>query len=263
MPPLPGLAVRVLALLPTAWMLGTQLSALAEFGIASAAGGLAGTALIGFGAAGPLLLAGTTDRRGRRIPLAGARPVRRPHRLLIPVLPALLALGMVIGGTAWTLAAPEPTQEQVTAQVDGSSGATTWEVTGTTAWGRALDGTSASSEVEAPAVAAEVTAAGALEITVDAPRDASALAVRPDGGLLTDIAIDGVPVESGQGTEQLVVHGVRAGQQVTITAHADPGAQLTLVERSYDPSLAAGWVAPGEDVSLVQPRMEVSIAVPR
>ncbi|ASK64658.1 aminopeptidase [Brachybacterium avium] len=263
LPPLPGLLVRAAALLPTAWMLGTQLSALAEFGIASAAGGLAGTALIGLGAAGPLLLAGTAGRHGRPVLLAGERPVRRPHRLLIPVLPAVLALGMVIGGTAWTLASPEPAQELVTAQVDAGSGDTRWEVTGTTAWGRALDGTSASSDVEAPAVAAEVSAAGALEITVDAPRDASALVLRADTGLLTGIAVDGVPVESGQGVDQLSVHGVRAGQRVTITATAAPGAELTLVERSHDPSLAAGWVAPGEEVSLVQPRMEVSVVVPR
>ncbi|MGO2559127.1 M28 family peptidase [Brachybacterium sp.] len=263
LPPLPCLAVRVLALLPTAWMLGTQLSALAEFGIASAAGGLAGTALIGLGAAAPLLLAGTTAHRGHAVAAAGDRPVRRPRRLLIPVLPAILALGMVIGGTAWTLAAPEPTQERVIAQVDGSSGATTWDVTGTTAWGRALDGTSANSDVTAPPVEVQDTGDGVLEITIEAPRDASTLALQADAGLLSDVAVDGVPVASGEGVQELSVHGVRAGQRVSITATAAPGGQLTVVETSFDPTLAAGWTAPGEDVSLVQPRMEVRVPVTR
>ncbi len=261
LPPLPGLIVRVLALLPTGWMLGTQLSALAEFGIASAAGGLAATVLIGLGSAGPLLLA--PARRGSGPVAPGAGPVRRPHRLLIPVLPAALTLATVIAGTAWTLAAPEPIQERVTAHVEARSGDTRWDVTGTTDWGRSLDGTAARSEIEMPQVAVADAADGALEITVDAPRDASALVLEAEGGLLGDVTVDGIPVESGQGVEEVSVHGVRAGQRVTLTATAAPGAQLTLVERSFDPSLAAGWAAPGEDVSLVQPQMEVRVALPR
>lgn len=261
--PLPSLVVRVLALLPTAWMLGTQLSALAEFGIASAAGGLAGTVLIGLGAAGPLLLAGTAVGRDRTVPLAGERPVRRPHRLLIPVLPAVLALGMVIGGTAWTLAAPEPIQERVTAHLDGATGETTWEATGTTDWGRGLDGTSATSDIEAPTVSVRVAADDSLEITIEAPRDASTLILRADGGPLADVTVDGTPVDSGTGLTELAVHGVRADQRVRIVVSAGPGTQLTVIERSHDPTLAAGWSAPGEGVSLVQPAMEVSVPVPR
>ncbi|MGP9580692.1 MULTISPECIES: M28 family peptidase [unclassified Brachybacterium] len=275
LPPMPALVVRVLAVLPTAWMLGTQLSALAEFGIASAAGGLAGTALIGLGAAGPLLLgssrasslassrgrAGDRQRRARVDP--GARPARRPHRLLIPVLPAVLAIGLVIGGTAWTLAAPEPTQERVIAHVDGASGATTWEVSGSTNWGRELDGTAATSDVAAPVVSVQGAAEGPQEISIDAQRDASELTLEASDGLLTDVAVDGVAVESDEGLERVMIHGVRAGQTVRITATVPPESQLMLRETSYDPTLAAGWVAPGDDVSLVQPRMEVSVAVPR
>lgn len=50
---------------------------------------------------------------------------------------------------------------------------------------------------------------------------------------------------------------------MSITATAAPGGQLTVVETSFDPTLAAGWTAPGEDVSLVQPRMEVRVPVTR
>ncbi|GAA4526877.1 M28 family peptidase [Brachybacterium paraconglomeratum] len=279
LPPLPGLMVRVLAVLPTGWMLGTQLSALAEFGIASAAGGLAGTALIGLGAACPLLLGSSlrrsgdrpadqpsrraADRRGRAPVDPRARPARRPHRLLIPVLPAVLATGLAIGGSAWTLAAPEPTQEQVIAHVDGGTGETTWEVSGSTEWGRSLDGTSAASDIAVPTVSVQGASAGPQEISIDAPREASALTLETSGGLLTDITVDGVPVDSADGLEQLMIHGVRAGQTVHVTATVPPDAQLTLLETSYDPTLAAGWVAPDDGVSLMQPRMEVSVAVPR
>ena len=66
-----------------------------------------------------------------------------------------------------------------------------------------------------------------------------------------------------QGLERVTVHGVRAGQAVRMTVTVPAGAELMLRETSFDPTLATGWVAPGDDVSLVQPRMEVSVAVPR
>ena len=250
----PGLLLRAVALLPTGWLLGTQLSALAEFGIASAAGGLAGTALIALGAAGALLVASPAD---------GARPARRLPRLLVPVLPAVLAVGAAVGGTAWTLAAPEPTQARVTAHVEAGSGATTWDVTGTTAWGRALDDTTATSTLEMPTATRHVTADGRLEIRIDAPRDASAYTLEAEDGLLREIAVDGQTVHDGAGVEAVTVHGVRAGQSLTLTVGADPQARLSLVETSYDPSLAAGWDPPGEDISLMQPRLEVSLPVSR
>lgn len=253
LPPLPSLAVRALALLPTAWMLGTQLSALAEFGIASAAGGLVGTALIGLGAAAGLL-------SGRREP--SARPARRPHRLLIPVLPAVLALGLVIGGTAWTLAAPEPTQERVTAHVDGADGATRWEVSGSTDWGRALDGATGTSEVAAPTVTASAGEAGRVQVEITAVRDGSALELSISAGALTQVTVDGIAVDSADGLESLSLHGLRSGQSLLVELDAIPGAELSVVETSFDPSLASGWVAPGEEVSLMQPRMEVSVVIP-
>ncbi|ATG54752.1 aminopeptidase [Brachybacterium ginsengisoli] len=245
-----GLAVRAVALLPTGWMLGTQLHTLAEFGIASAAGGLAGTALIGLGVAAPLLLGPAP---------AGERPARRPHRLLIPLLPAVLTLGLVVAGTSWTLAAPEPTQERVTAHIDGESGETVWEVSGSTDWGRALDGTAAQSDLTMPTLETETLEDSRVRITITGARDASALTLSPQTDRLFDVAVDGVPVDADDGLDALQIHGLRAGQQVEVTARAAPGEHLTVLETAFDPSLAAGWTEPGAEVSLMQPRTEVTL----
>lgn len=248
LPPLPGLVVRLLALVPTGWLLGTQLQALGEFGIASSAGGLAGTALIGLGAAGALLL----SRPGTE-----PRPSRRPRRLLAPLLPAVLVAALTIGGTAWTLAAPEPTQERVVAHVDAGDGATTWEVSGSTEWGRALDGTQATSEVEMPTLEVAEAADGRVEISFTAVREASAVELTVGEGKLSQVRVDGVEVDSSAGLNSLGIHGLRAGQTVVVTADAAAGTELVAVETSFDPSLATGWDAPGEEVSLMQPCMEV------
>lgn len=246
--PLPGLVVRALALAPTGWLLGTQLQALGEFGIASAAGGLAGTALIGLGAAAPLLL----GRSG-----AAPRPARRPRRLLVPLLPAVLVAALAVGGTFWTLAAPEPVQERVIAHVDGADGATRWEVSGSTDWGRALDGTQASSEIEMPTLEVAAGPDGRVEISFTAVREASELELSPSEGMLTQVSVDGVAVDSATGLRSLQVHGLREGQTVVVSAEATSGAEVTAVETSYDPSLAGAWKVPGDGVSLMQPAMKV------
>lgn len=254
LPPLPGLVVRVLALLPTGWLLGTQISALAEFGIASAAGGLAGTVLIALAAAGPLWL---------RDPDAGRRPVRRPHRLLIPVLPAVLTVGLVIGGTAWTLASPEPTQEMVIAQVDGATGETRWEVSGSTGWGRALDGTSARSDVPPPTVGTSVDAeTHRARISLSSPREGAQLELSLDAGELADVTVDGrsLGADGADGAVgSLGIVGAPQDEEIVVEATVPAGAELTVVETTYDPSLAGGWVEPGEEVSLMQPRLMVSV----
>lgn len=245
-----GLVVRALAVLPTGWMLGTQLHTLAEFGIASAAGGLAGTALVGLGVPAPLLLGPDP---------AGARPARRPHRLLLPVLPAVLTLGLVVAGTSWTLVAPEPTQERVTAHIDGASGETVWEASGSTDWGRALDGTTARSDLTLPTLESEPLEASRVRITITAVRDASALTLSPQAGRLSDVVVDGVPVDADAGLDTVQIHGLRAGQTVEVTARAGSAEQLTVVETAFDPSLAAGWTEPDATVSLLQPRTEVTL----
>ncbi|MGO1286229.1 MAG: M28 family peptidase [Brachybacterium tyrofermentans] len=255
----PALAIRVLALLPTAWMLGTQVSALMEFGIASSAGGLAGTAVVGLGAAAPLFL-GRGD---------ASLPSRRPHRLLIPVLPAVITVGLVVGGTAWTQAAPEPVQERVDAHVDGATGATTWEASGTTAWGQALDGVSATSDVPLPMI--EVAdAAGTpstdgtrrVRLLITSPREAAQLELSPSVGGLEDVSIDGRSLESGNPLTGVQIVGVPQGEAVTVEATVPESAELTLLETTYDPSIAGGWKAPGDDVSLMQPRVQVALDVP-
>ena len=251
LPPGPGLVVRILALAPTGWLLGTQLHALGEFGIASAAGGLAGTALIGLGAAAGLLLGRDT---------AGSRTARRPRRLLAPLLPAALTVALAVGGTFLTLAAPEPVQERVVAHVDGASGATAWEVSGSTEWGRSLDGTQATSEIEVPTLEAAEAADGRVEIVFAAVRDASAAELTVSEGMMSQVTVDGVEVDSSEGLHTLEVHGLRAGQTVVVAAQIEPGAEVTAVETSYDPAPAAGWTAPGEGVSLMQPVMKVVVA---
>lgn len=251
LPPWPALAVRAIALLPTGWLLGTQLGALAEFGIASSAGGLAGTALIALAAAAPLFL-------GAHGP--GQRPVRRPYRLLIPVLPAVLTVALVIGGTAWTLASPEPTQELVIAHVDGASGETRWEVSGGTEWGRSLDGAAARSDVPAPTVEATVDpVTGRARIVLVSPREASMLDLALDEGGFAEVVLDGRPLTSDEPLDTLQIVGAPQGEEIVLEASIPEGAELTVVETTYDPSLAEGWVEPGEEVSLMQPRMQVSV----
>lgn len=248
-----GLLVRALALAPTGWLLGTQLQSLGEFGIASSAGGLAGTALVALAAAGPLLL-------GSAAP--GRRTGPRPQRLLIPVLPAALALGLAVAGTAWTLAAPEPTQEEAVAHVDGADGSTRWEVSGSTEWGRALDGTRSTSALDLPEVEVEHLGDGRARLAITAPREGSALTLEPAAGVLADVTVDGTEVDSADGLTSLSIHGLRAGQSIRIDATVASGTELTVVETAYDPALAGGWVAPGEEVSLVQPRTEVTVTAP-
>ena len=252
--PTPGLIVRTLALLPTGWVLGTQTSALWEFGIASSAGGLAGTTVLLLAAAGPLLL----SRPG-----AAPSTARRARRLLMPVLPAVLTVAAVAGGTVLTLAAPEPVQEDVLARVDGRTGRTTWDVRGTTDWGRALDGTLAASDLPPPTV--EIRPVGGsdpqeVKIVLVSPREAAQFDLSLDAGALGDVRIDGRPLDSAEPLATLQIVGAPQDHEVTVTATVPDDAELTVLETTYDPSLAAGWVAPGEDVSLVQPRVRIAVS---
>ncbi|GAA1487626.1 M28 family peptidase [Brachybacterium sacelli] len=251
LPPGVGLAVRALTLLPTGWMLGTQVSSLMEFGIASSSGGLAGTVLVGLAAAAPLL------RDGRA---AGHCRARRARRLLVPVLAAVLTAAALVGGTALSLAAPEPVQEGVLAQVDGRSGETTWDVSGTTEWGRALDGTRATSDLPPPSVE---TTPGAepqeVEIVLASPREAAQFELSLDEGALREVRLDGEPLEAEEPTTALQIVGVPQDQEVTVTATVPDGAELTVLETTYDPSLADGWVEPGPEVSLMQPRLRIAV----
>ncbi|MFC7463621.1 M28 family peptidase [Brachybacterium sp. GCM10030252] len=255
LPPAVGLVVRAVALVVVGWTLGAQISALMEFGIASSAGGLAGTTILTVAAAAPLFL-------GRQV--RAHHRARRPHRVLIPVLPAVLAIGLTLGASAVTLASPEPIQERVTAHVDGSSGQTTWEATGTTDWGEQLDGTTATTELEPLTYDLRADTADGrtdAELTITAPRDASEFLLVPEEGTLTDVTVDGTPVRAEGGLGEVRIVGVRAGQTITIEFSLAAGAELTVRETIFEPSLAGGWTEPAEDVSLVQPRVTVSSTI--
>lgn len=263
LPPRPGLVVRLLSLLPTGWMLGAQISSLMDVGIASSAGALAGTTAIGLGAAAPLLIGRGT---------AQDRAARRPRRLLIPVLPAVLTAALVAGGTAWTLASPEPVQEGVVARIDGATGGTTWEVSGTTAWGRELDGTTSSSDVPPPSVEVEdLPSAGSgaggerrVRLLITSPREAAQLELTTSAGDLRDVSVDGAPLGAdspGAPLRRVQIAGAPLGEPVTVEATVEDAAVLELVETTSDPTIAGGWVEPGEDVSLMQPRVQIVVEV--
>lgn len=246
----PGLVVRALALLPTGWLLGTQLSSLAEFGISSASGGYAGSALLSLAAAAPLFV----GREAQQLP---AR--RRPRRLLAPVLAAALTAALVVGGTVHAGSTGEPVQERVAAHIDGADGTTTWEVSGITAWGRGLADATAPSDLPAPE--AEVTRledSRRVRLQLRSPRDATVLDVEVAGGTLQHVTLDGVAWSEGQALEQLRIVGLRPGQLVVLEADVEDGARLTLSDTSFDPSEAAGWSTPSDGISVVGPAVRVS-----
>lgn len=255
-PPVLSVLLRAAAILPTGWLLGTQLSSLTEFGIASAAGAYAGTALIALGAAAALWLPRTADPVPDRI--------RRPRRLLAPAAVLIATAALSLGSTWWTLRAPEPMQESVIATVDAATGQTHWYVSGMSAWGRDLDGTTAQSTIEMPQVRTDGTSGGRSTVTVTAVRDGTELWIDAAEGPLREITIDGTPVAAAEGQDgigQLQIAGIRAGQNVEITLSAAPGTELSVTEVTYDPSLAQGWSEPGADVVLMQPRLEVTTTV--
>lgn len=248
----PALVARVLGLAPTGWMLGTQLSSLAEFGIASSVGGIAGTAVVGLAAAAPLLVGSSG---------APSRPARRPGRLLVPLLTAALAVCLTVAGTFHTLNADEAVQESVRAHVDASTGDTTWEVSGSTAWGRALDGTSGTTSASWMRVGTTTgpgAAGGRIRMELATSREGSELEIRPGQGGLSDVSIDGAPVEAPDPLKAIRVAGPDPGQVVVVEGNLQPGSDLTVVETVFDPTLAGGWTQPGDDVSLMQPRVEIT-----
>ena len=259
LPPVPSLVVRAAALLPTGWLVGTQVHALGEFGIASSVGALAATTALALAAAAPLLIAPQGEASGT---------ARRPHRLLIPVLPAVLAIGLAIGGTALTRAAGEPVQERVVAAVDAETGQTRWESDGVTEWGRSLDGTEGTSVVEGPQVEVEPAGEGttSTRIRLTSARPGAEFRMELAEGEFSGVTVDGEPLSDdgsagAQGLRTLRIVGVPAGHEVVIEAEVPDGASIEVIETVYSPALADGWVAPGSGVSLVQPRVEISRTV--
>jgi len=261
LPPRAGTAVRALALAPTGWLVGTQGHSLGEFGIASSAGALAVTTALALAAAAPLFISPATD--GAALP----RTARRPRRLLAPLLPAVLALSLAIGGIAWTRAAGEPVQESPVATVQSATGRTTWETDGATAWGSDLDGSEASSTIDAAQIEADETdgeagaASSTTRIRLASPREGAEFELALSEGTFSRVSVDGHALD-GTDLRELQINGVPAGHEVVIEAELPRGAQLQVVEIAYAPELAGGWTAPGADVSLVQPRVRILTDVP-
>jgi hypothetical protein len=250
LPPTASVVVRALALLPTGWLLGTQLQALGEFGIASSAGALSATAALALAAAAPLLIA-------PRAADPSALPSRRRRRLLAPVLPAVLALALALGGTWLTRASGEPVQERVLARVDAATGATSWDADGVTEWGRSLDGTRGTSAIDAPQVRVEEAEGGAVRILLTSPRAGAEYELSLAEGGFAAASVDGEPVGGSLPLTTLAILGVPAGQEVVLEVRVPEGARLDVIETAYAPELADGWSPPGEEVSLVQPRVEI------
>jgi hypothetical protein len=259
LPPRASLAVRALATAPTGWLVGAQAHSLGEFGIASSAGALSVTTALALAAAAPLLITPAADgadrpRTDRRLPTD-----RRPRRLLAPLLPAVLALALTIGGTAWTRAAGEPVQESPVATVETASGRTSWETAGATAWGQALDGSEASSTLDAAAITADQDdGAGSTttRILLASPRPGAEFVLTLGEGTFSRVSIDGDAMDD-VALQELSLSGVPAGHEVVIEAEIPRGARLQVVETVFAPELAGGWSAPGGDVSLVQPRVRL------
>ena len=77
-------------------------------------------------------------------------------------------------------------------------------------------------------------------------------------------AVDGEPLGAdspGTPLRRVQIAGAPQGEPVTVEATVEGAAALELVETTYDPTIAGGWVEPGEDVSLMQPRVQIVVEV--
>ena len=260
-----AIVIRIVAVLPMGWVLGSQLSAMGEFGIASSSGMLAIVVLVALLTVGGLV---ATDRGHVASASVGAAAVpaaRARRRVLIPALAvlAVAALGGV-GLAAQGALADEPTQERVIAAVDTDAGTTLWSATGSTAWGTDLDATTVS-EVGAlspPECVATTVGEDRISIAVSSPREAQRLTLAVAEGSMSDVTVGGVPVPAGaDGTTALRLLGLAPGQS-TVVELSTAATSLICTDETHDPSDAPGWDPAPDDVSLVQPAVRVTATVP-
>ena len=278
-----ALGMRIVALAGLGWMLGTQLSTLADFGIASSAGALAGSAVLVLLAAGAVIRPQPAGRPGRAssatsseptIPSAtlpdmrrrspGARRTSgrsRPALLLVGV-PLIAALALTGVGISRSLDAPYPVQERVSAEVSAQDGSTRWTVRGVTPWGQRLASRSGTSGLAGPEVQVQDAGEGRVRLAVTSRREARTLELRAEGGVLRAVRVDGAEIEDPDGARSLVVTGVSPGRTIEIEADVSALDGLTVLDQSDDPSEAAGWSDPGPEISVVQPRVRVAVEVP-
>ncbi|EWS82627.1 M28 family peptidase [Brachybacterium phenoliresistens] len=270
-----ALGMRVVALAGLGWMLGTQLSTLADFGIASSAGALAGSAVLVLLAAGAVLPtqpAGTPDPTSPatssppRVPAAVSPGARRGSGRSRPALlvgvPLIAALALTGAGIARSLDAPHPVQERVSAEVSAQDGSTRWTVRGVTPWGQRLASRTGTSGLAGPEVQVQDAGEGRVRLAVTSRREARTLELRAEGGMLRAVRVEGAEIEDPDGARTLVVTGISPGRTVEIEADVSALDGLTVLDQSDDPSEAAGWSDPGPEISVVQPRVRVAVEVP-
>lgn len=288
-----GTAIVTLA--PMGWVFGAQFSVLREFGITSSNGMLAGVVLLSVLAIAPVLIVGVSVAAGRDAggtDESAAGPIARPKFARSLAVPAgFLVLAIALSGTGlWSNAnSDEPVQESVTAEVDVDKATTTWEASGTTQWGRAINGTEADSgglqaprctrakepnapeEGDSEAGDAEAADSGTrVTVTVSSPSGAQRIGIEPVQGTMRDIVVDGTQVpgleepddESDTSAEStsLSLSGLEADQEATVSfiPSADVKA-LRCSEETDDLSVAPGWSPPEpSSVSLVQPVVRVT-----
>lgn len=268
---LPGpwaVALRVLAIAPTGWMIGQQTSGLMEFGIASASAGLAGTLAIGLLAATALLAPGRSTATASR-----ARPARTVH-LAIPAALAAVAVAASGIGIAVSLGSDEPVQARALAHV-AADGTTSWEAEGGTAWAQDLDGTAADSDLSGPVAQVVTSEAGQLELEITSPRAATRMDITMSdaegsdgatlsditGATLSDITLDGVPLD-GEQVSTISLVGVRPGQTVRLQARLSGRPQtLAVTDSTFEPAEAGGYPEPPADVSVVRSIVHVRTVV--
>lgn len=274
-----ALGTRIVALAGLGWMLGTQLSTLADFGIASSAGALAGSAVLVLLAAGAVILPQPAGRPGRAssatsseptIPSAALPDTRRRSpgarrsrpALLLVGLPLIAALALTGVGISRSLDAPYPVQERVSAEVSAQDGSTRWTVRGVTPWGQRLASRNGTSGLAGPEVQVQDAGEGRVRLAVTSRREARTLELRAEGGVLRAVRVDGAEIEDPDGARSLVVTGISPGRTVEIEADVSALEGLTVLDQSDDPSEAAGWSDPGPEISVVQPRVRVAVEVP-
>ena len=141
------------------------------------------------------------------------------------------------------------------------------ETDGATASGRELDGSEASSTIDAAQIVADETdgeagaASSTTRIRLASPREGAEFELALSEGTFSRVSVDGHALD-GTDLRELQINAVPAGHEVVIEAELPRGAQLQVVEIAYAPELAGGWTAPGAGVSLVQPRVRILTDVP-
>jgi len=103
-----------------------------------------------------------------------------------------------------------------------------------------------------------------VRVLITSPREAAQLELTTSAGDLRDVSVDGEPLGAdspGAPLGRVQIAGAPQGEPVTVEATLEDAATLELVETTSDPTIAGGWVEPGEDVSLMQPRVQIVVEV--